>query len=45
MAHFLGIGGAAKLITSAEDTPQASAARMFPAAAAANRPIFYDRAG
>jgi hypothetical protein len=45
MAHFLGIGGAAKLITSAEDTPQASAVRMFPAAAAANRPIFYDRAG
>jgi len=45
MAHFLGIGGAAKLITSAEDTPRASAVRMFPAAAAANRPIFYDRAG
>jgi hypothetical protein len=45
MAHFLGIGGAAKLITSAEDTPQASAVRLFPAAAAANRPIFYDRAG
>ena len=36
MAHFLGIGGAAKLITSAEDTPRASAVRMFPAAAAAN---------
>jgi len=45
MAHFLGIGGAAKLITSAEDTPRASAVRMFPAAAAANRPIFYDRTG
>ena len=43
MAHFLGLGGAAKLITSAEDKPDASAARMFPAAAAANRPIFYDR--
>jgi hypothetical protein len=45
MAHFLGIGGAAKLITSAEETPDASAVRMFPSAAAANRPIFYDRAG
>jgi hypothetical protein len=45
MAHFLGIGGAAKLITSAEDTPRASAVQMFPAAAAANRPIFHDRTG
>src|SRR6478736_3902559 len=45
MAHFMGVGGAGKLIGSAEDNPQASAARMFPNAAAANRPIFYDRAG
>jgi hypothetical protein len=44
MAHFMGVGGAAKLIANAEDNPQASAARMFPNAAAANRPIFYDRA-
>ena len=45
MAHFLGTGGAAKLISQAEDNPRASAVRMFPNAAAANRPIFYDRAG
>jgi hypothetical protein len=45
MAHFMGVGGAAKLISSAEDNPQASAARLFPNAAAANRPIFYDRDG
>src|SRR4051812_35582633 len=45
MAHFMGVGGAGKLISSAEDNPQASAARMFPNAAAANRSIFYDRAG
>jgi hypothetical protein len=45
MAHFLGTGGAAKLISQAEDNPQAPAVRMFPNAAAANRPIFYDRAG
>jgi len=45
MAHFMGVGGAAKLITTAEDNPQANAARMFPNAAAANRSIFYDRAG
>jgi hypothetical protein len=45
MAHFMGVGGAAKLITTAEDNPQANAARMFPSAAAANRSIFFDRAG
>ena len=45
MAHFLGIGGAAKLITSAEDNPQGSAVRIFPNAAAANRSIFFNRQG
>lgn len=45
IAHFLGSGGAAKLITLATQQPQASAADAFPAAAKANRPIFYDRDG
>ncbi|MBN9007867.1 MAG: transglycosylase SLT domain-containing protein [Rhizobiales bacterium] len=45
MAHFMGVGGAAKLIANATDNPQASGARLFPNAAAANRPIFYDRDG
>jgi hypothetical protein len=45
MAHFLGVGGAARLITASEDTPQASATKMFPSAAAANHSIFYDRTG
>jgi hypothetical protein len=45
MAHFMGVGGAAKLINNAEDNPQASAARLFPNAAAANSSIFYDRSG
>jgi hypothetical protein len=45
MAHFMGVGGAGKLIQSAEDNPNASAARMFPNAAAANQSIFYDRSG
>jgi hypothetical protein len=45
MAHFMGVGGAAKLIANAQDNPQASGARLFPNAAAANRPIFYDRDG
>jgi len=43
MAHFMGVGGAAKLIGNADDNGQASAARLFPNAAAANRSIFYDR--
>jgi hypothetical protein len=45
MAHFMGVGGAAKLISNAEDNPQASGARLFPNAAAANRSIFYERGG
>ena len=45
MAHFMGVSGAAKLITSAEDNPQASGARLFPNAAAANHSIFYDKSG
>src|SRR5712691_4424105 len=45
MAHFMGVGGAAKLISNAEDNPNASAARMFPNAAAANQSIFYDGSG
>jgi len=45
MAHFMGVGGAAKLISGAEDSPGANAAAMFPKAAAANQSIFYDRSG
>src|SRR6202165_4833619 len=45
MAHFMGVGGAAKLISNAEDNPKASGARLFPNAAAANRSIFYDNTG
>jgi hypothetical protein len=45
MAHFMGVGGAGKVISGAEDSPNANAARMFPNAAAANRSIFYDRSG
>src|SRR5471032_3387602 len=45
MAHFMGVGGAAKLIANAEDNPQASGARLFSNAAAANRSIFCERSG
>lgn len=40
-AHFLGQGGAAKLISAVDRNPEASAAALFPRAAAANRSIFY----
>ncbi len=45
IAHFLGPDGAARLIGAATTRPGASAAAMFPEAAAANRSIFYDGAG
>ncbi|PVM93038.1 lytic transglycosylase [Caulobacter radicis] len=40
-AHFLGPQGSARLIEAANRNPGASAASMFPEAAAANRSIFY----
>ncbi|MSP41853.1 MAG: hypothetical protein EXR08_00565 [Alphaproteobacteria bacterium] len=41
-AHVLGASGAAKLITAAEQNPSANAAHMFPAAARANKGIFFE---
>ncbi len=43
MAHFLGSSGASRLINLNETNPQATAARMFPDAAGANRRIFFDQ--
>ena len=45
MAHFFGTAGAGQLINAARDRPDADAAALFPAAARANKPIFYDRQG
>jgi len=45
MAHVLGARGASDLIQAAASDPSRVAARDFPEAAAANRPIFYDKAG
>jgi hypothetical protein len=45
LAHLLGQWGAAKLITSAQNSPQAKAANLFPHAARANRSIFFDKGG
>jgi len=41
MAHFLGLGGARKFLTRMDANPDASAAAIFPAAARANRNVFY----
>ena len=40
-AHFLGPDGAASLISASQSRPNAIAANLFPAAARANRSIFY----
>ncbi len=42
IAHFLGAGGAAHLITLAAGNPNANAADYFPIAARSNAPIFFD---
>lgn len=44
-AHFLGPDGAGRLVNAYESQPNRNAASMFPAAAAANRGIFYNRDG
>ncbi len=41
MAHFLGLGGARQFLTGMAANPQASGAALFPAAASANRNVFY----
>ena len=45
IAHFMGVDGAGRLISNAENNPNASGPRLFPNAAEANRPIFYDKTG
>ena len=44
IAHFLGAGGAARLISLASGNPNAKGTDYFPSAANANSSIFYDRA-
>lgn len=41
MAHFLGLGGAGKFLDTMASSPDRTGASMFPAAARANRNIFY----
>ena len=45
LAHFLGPGGAAKFLSAHDANPDAPAAAILPAAARANRWVFYDRNG
>ena len=44
-AFGAGAGAAARVIRLTGDDPHANAAELFPAAAQANRSIFYDKAG
>lgn len=41
LAHFLGAGGAARFLSSMEQSPDSSAAQVMPAAARANQAVFY----
>ena len=45
MAHFLGLGGARKFLGVLERNPDAPAASLFPAAAGANRGVFFGEGG
>jgi hypothetical protein len=45
MAHFLGRGGADKFLRTMERSPGTSGAALFPAAARANRGVFYGAGG
>lgn len=45
MAHFLGLGGAKSFLSAMAANPGRQAASLFPAAAAANRNVFYAPGG
>lgn len=45
LAHFLGAGGAGQFLSALAEAPGRAAADVVPAAAAANRSIFFDKAG
>jgi len=45
MAHFLGLGGADKFLSAMASNPDRTGASMFPAAARANRNVFYSSNG
>ena len=45
MAHFLGLGGAKSFLKNMANNPDRPAASLFPAAARANRSVFYTSGG
>ena len=45
MAHFLGLGGAKQFLKAMQVSPDRAAAGMLPAAAGANRNVFFNRDG
>ncbi|MGN6622038.1 MAG: lytic transglycosylase domain-containing protein [Sphingomonas sp.] len=45
MAHFLGLGGARSFLRTMAANPAGNGAAMFPAAARANRGVFFDSSG
>ena len=45
VAHFLGLGGARKFLSTLDANPDRIGAALFPAAAAANRSVFYGANG
>jgi hypothetical protein len=45
LAHFLGASGASIVLNAAQETPDVSAASLLPAAAKANRAVFFTKEG
>ena len=45
MCHFLGLAGASKFLSTMQDNPDRAGATLFPAAARANRNIFFAKDG
>ncbi len=45
LAHFLGASGASIVLNAAQETPEMAAASMLPAAAKANRAVFFTKDG
>lgn len=45
LAHFLGAGSAARFLNAMQEAPDQPAAGLFPTAARANRPVFFEADG
>jgi Transglycosylase SLT domain len=45
LAHFFGVNSASKFMSLLDEKPKQSASRVFPAAAKANKDLFFEKAG